>query len=217
MKGLLTLLLVVIVWLFSNNQIYANNRFSQNKYQVNYDQHESFSFETNSSDTTKSRITPGVPSKYDWIRLTNGEEREVEVRKISDKYVYISKPGDMDMEWIDRREVQTIYYRSGRVEPMTEKEVTVRQVKDWKDIKTTTKPADVEGMIRVEDLEVRMEASTRHHHTRPSTLESSAEIVLKKNAALLNADIVLITRKDHHRAYGEAPSIYMTGVAYRER
>ncbi len=169
------------------------------------------------NQSQESKITPGVPSEYDWIKLVNGKEKEVEIRRISEKYVYFSEPGEMDMKWIDRREVQTLYYRSGTVEQMTQGEVQIRKVKDWKLVELTKDPSQVESMIRVDVVEVRLEASSRHHYYKPETLRSSAEIVLKKNAALINADIILITRTEHHRAYGDPPSIYMSGVAYRSR
>jgi hypothetical protein len=168
-------------------------------------------------EKSKSKITPGVPSEFDWIKFLNGNEKEVEIRKISDKYVYFSNPGNMEMQWIDRREVQTIYYRSGRVEQMSKAESEIREVKDWKKVELTYDPTVVQNMIKIDDLEIRIEATTRHHYYKPETLESSAVMVLKKNAALIKADVILVTKKEHHRAYGDAPSIYMAGTAYRER
>jgi hypothetical protein len=172
---------------------------------------------TQDNESQNSRITPGVPSEYDWIKLVNGKEKEVEIRRISEKYVYFSEPREMDMKWIDRREVQTLYYRSGKIEQMTQGEVEIRKVKDWKLVELTKDISKVESMIRIDVVEIRLEASSRHHYYKPETLQSSAEIVLKKNAALLHADIILITRTEHHRAYGDPPSIYMSGVAYRSR
>ncbi|PKP43821.1 MAG: hypothetical protein CVT95_11725 [Bacteroidetes bacterium HGW-Bacteroidetes-12] len=169
------------------------------------------------NDTTRSRITPGVQSQYDWLKLLNGQEKEVEVRRISDKYVFYSQPDNMDVEWIDRREVQTIYYRTGKIEQMTQKAIEIRKVKDWQKIDATRAKEDVDDMIKVEDLQVKHEATNRHEYNKAKTLETSAEIILKKQAALLNADIILIVKVEHHRAYGDPPVVTMTAEAYRKR
>lgn len=174
-------------------------------------QHES------QNDTIKSRITPGIPSKFDWLKLLDGRELEVEVRRISDKYVFFSKPGNMDMDWIDRREVQTIYYRTGKIEQMTQKAVEIREVKDWQKVNVTHSKEDVNDMIKIEDLQVKHTASNRHEYYKAKTLEASAEIILKKQAALLNADIILIVKVDHYRAYGDPPVVTMTAEAYRKK
>lgn len=210
------LLFSTICLLFSAN---LSRGYSFNKHEI-----LSSSFQLSHSviqeqakDTTLSKITPGVQSQYDWLKLLNGQEKEVEVRRISDKYVFYSQPGNMDVAWIDRREVRTIYYRSGKVEQMAQKAVEIREVKDWQLITLTKEKEDVLDMIKVDDIEVKHEGTTRHHYYKPATLLTSAEIVLKKQAALLDADIVLIMKVEHHRAYGDPPVVTVTGEAYRAR
>lgn len=185
-------------------------------------------FQSNYSDTTKttslqgdtakvSKITPGVPTTYDWIKLLDGTEMEVEVRKISDKFVFYSSPGQMETDYVDRRKVHTIYYRTGKIEPMSTKPTEKRQVIEWQQVTLTNNPKDVEGMIKVEDLRVSFQATTRHHYYKPETLEISAEIQLRKNAGLNGADFVLVTHREHHRAYGDPPKVTLVGESYRKR
>lgn len=177
----------------------------------------------NQSDTTsqvevkKSKITPGVPSKFDWIKLLDGTEMEVEVRRISEKYVFYSQPGNMDTDWIDRRKVQTIYYRTGGVEQMSSRVTEIRNVKDWREIELTKNASDVDGLIKIDNLDVRLEATSNQHYRSVQALERSAESVLRRQAALINADIVLIIRVNHIRAYGDAPVVNMVGEAYRKK
>lgn len=184
---------------------------------LNRDENSSYVQQESKNDTIKSRITPGVPSKFDWLKLLDGKELEVEVRRISDKYVFYSKPGVMDMDWIDRREVQTIYYRTGKIEQMSQKAVEIREVKDWQEIVSTRQSEDVSDLIKIEDIQVRHEASNRHEYYKAKTLEASAEILLKKQAALLNADVILIVNVEHYRAYGDPPVVTMTAETYRKR
>jgi hypothetical protein len=169
------------------------------------------------SVVSKSKIKPGVPSKYDWIKLLDGAELEVEVRKISEKYVFYSQPGNMKTTEIDRRLVQTIYYRTGKVELMNKKATEIKTIKDWRHVKITKEPMDVEGMIKLDDIEIVYEASSRQQFNNASVLESGAEIRIRKEAGSLNADIVLIKKITHQRAYGEAPSVLVNAEAYRFR
>ena len=176
-----------------------------------------YSFENNDTIKKGPRITPGVPSEYDWIKLLNGKELEVEVKRISDKFVFFSRPDDANMDWIDREEVEAIYYRTGSVEKMAKIMDEKRETKDWREVRVTREPEHVANMARVEDLEIRYEPTTRNHNYRPKTLENNAEIALQRQAALLKADIILITSVNHHRAYGVPPIVIMQAEAYRKR
>ncbi len=165
----------------------------------------------------KSSIDFTKTSKVDMIKFLDGNIIEVDVQKISEKFITYNKPGDInDIEYVDRRKVQAIHFRSGRIETMSEKSVEIRKVGSWEDVKLTDKPEDVKGMVEVKNMEVKLVAQTRHHYYKPETLESSAEIIMKKNAALENAEIVLITKRSHHRAYGDPPAVILEGIAYRK-
>ena len=122
----------------------------------------------------------------------------------------------METDYIDRRKVQTVYYRSGRIENMASRETEIRTVKDWKEVEITNKPEDVEGMIKLEEHKMGFQATTRHHYYKPETLETSAEIQIRKEAGLKGADIVLITKREHHRAYGDPPTVTLYGISYRK-
>jgi len=172
-------------------------------------------------DSTKSSssLTPKIPKSklgIDMMVLMNGDEKEVEIRKFSLKYIYYSKAGESTMTQIDRRLVNVIYYRSGRKEVITPRAVDIPQNSDWEQIKVTENPKDVgPTMIEIDVIEVVVEASGREQYYKPQTLENSAYIILKKKAAMLNGVLVLITKKSHNRPYGEAPSLNIQAIAYR--
>jgi len=173
-------------------------------------------------DSTKNtaKSTPAIPKSklgVDMMVLMNGEEKEVEIRKFSLKNIYFSSPGESSMKQIDRRLVNVIYYRSGRKEVISPKLVDIPKSSDWENIKITEDPKEVGGtMIQIDIIEVVVEASSREQYFKPQTLENSAFIILKKKAAMLNGEIVLIKKKSHSRPYGEAPSLRIEAIAYRK-
>ncbi len=170
-----------------------------------------------STKTKQSKSTPGVPSDYDWIVFFDGKEKEVEVRKISEKYVFVSQPGSMETDWVDRGKVKSIYYRTGAVEQLSTSPQEMRTVKDWRSVELTREPGETESMIKLEDIDVRFESQTRQHYRSAQALERSAEIMILKQAASLNADIVLINSVNHIRAYGDPPAIAIKATAFRKR
>lgn len=170
-----------------------------------------------STATKQSKITPGIPSTYDWLKLFDGSEMEVEVRRISEKYVFFSEPGNMDTDWMDRRKIKTIYYRTGTVEQLNSSEQEIKETKDWQTIVLTKSPQDVNDHIKIDDINVKFESKSRQHYRSAKALERSAEIVIMKQAANMNADVVLITKVSHIRAYGDAPVVNMVGETYRKK
>ncbi len=153
----------------------------------------------------------------DVMVLMTGEQKDVEIRKFSTRFIYFSKPSESVMTQIDRRLVNAIYYRSGRKEVITPKAVDLPQNSDWEKIKITEDPNDIgPTMIEIDVIEVEVEASTREQYVKPQTLQNSANIILRKKAALLNGELVLIKKKSHSRPYGEAPSLRVEAIAYRK-
>jgi len=167
----------------------------------------------NSSSASFPKSKLGV----DVMVLMSGEQKEVEIRKFSAKYIYYSNPGQPTMTQIDRRLVNAVYYRSGRKEIITPKATDIPKTTDWEKIKITENPKDVGAtMIEVDVVEVDYEASNKEQYLKPQTLEYSAYIILRKKAAMLNGDLILIKQKTHSCPYGEAPSIRIEAMVYRK-
>lgn len=155
-------------------------------------------------------------SRYDVLTLLQGEEMEVEVRQVMPKYIIYSDPGSMETMKIDRREVYSVKYRSGKTDIISSKPLKIPDYNNWREIVVTSDPANVEGLIELGDVSVSVEASSRTHIKMPRTLEASAIVIAKKKAALLNGEIILITRKEHYRGYGVQPSVTVEGKTYRQ-
>lgn len=202
--------LLIFLLLSTNARLLAQNNTDSTRVGSSSDN-------TKQANKSKSELDFTKTSKFDMIKFLDGSIIEVDVQKISPKFITYNKPGDIDaIDYIDRRKVQAIHYRSGRIETISEKETEIRKVSNWEEVKLTSDPNEVKGMIEVKDIEVKLQAQSRSHYYKPATLEASAEIIAKKTAALENASIILITKREHYRAYGDPPSIVLKGIAYRK-
>lgn len=152
----------------------------------------------------------------DVIYQHDGTVMNVDVKRIYLNDLYYSKPGETKVNKMDQRLVHKIEYKSGKIEILNEKAPDVRQVGDYRKVKVTKDADDIEGLIEVAKLEAVAEGSDRGYST-PKSLERTATIVLRKKAALVNADIVLITDKKVNVAFGEIPSVTLQGTAYSYR
>ena len=151
--------------------------------------------------------------KTDIIYQHDGTKLLVDVKKIYLNDLYYSLPGETKVHKLDQRLVHKIEYKSGKLEILNETPPDVRKVGDYRKVKVTKEPDDVEGLIEVAKLEAKAEGSDKGYST-PKSLERTATIVLRKKAALVNANIVLITDKKSNVAFGEIPSVTLYGTAY---
>lgn len=178
---------------------------------------EYFSIQDTTKGTNSSKAFPKSKLGIDIMVLMNGDQKEVEIRKFSVKNIYFSSPGETTMKQIDRRLVNVVYYRSGRKEVITPKATDIPDNSEWEKIIVTENPKDVGAtMIQIDVVEAKVEASSTERSTKPETLEASAKNILRKKAALIKGELVLVKKKEHNRAYGEPPSLVMQGIAYRK-
>ena len=152
----------------------------------------------------------------DIIYQHDGTKMFVDVKKIYLNDLYYALPGDTKVKKMDQRLVHKIEYKTGRIEVLNETAPDVREVNDYRKVKVTDDPEDVEGLIEVAKLEAKAEGSDRGYAT-PKSLERTATIVLRRKAALVNANIVLITEKKTNVAFGEIPAVTLYGTAYSYR
>ena len=155
-------------------------------------------------------------SDSDRVVLKSGQEMVCDVKKVSDKFVFFTKAGANTPDWIERGEVHSIRYKNGEIVDLKSQVTITQEEKDWRSVKLTKFQKDVEGLVKVDDINVRFEAKDRKTYRSAIALERGAEIVIMKQAAAMNADIVYIHKINHIRAYGEPPVIKMDCEAYRK-
>ena len=189
-------LVVISMLLFAYN-INAQVILTENAKKADND-----SVETEVEDTIIQQVLSDTIYRHDGTVMT------VDVKKIYLNDLYYSLPGETKVNKMDQRLVHKIIYSSGKIEILNEKAQDVREVGDYRKVKVTEDPDDIEGLVEVAKLEAVAEGSDRGYST-PKSLERTAAIVLRKKAALVNADIVLITEKKSNVAFGEIPSVFL--------
>ncbi|MCB2194492.1 MAG: hypothetical protein KQH79_01460 [Bacteroidetes bacterium] len=152
----------------------------------------------------------------DIIYQHDGTKMNVNVKKIYLNDIYYSLPGETKVNKMDQRLVHKIEYKTGKIEVLNETPPDMREVGDYRKVKVTKDPDEVEGLVEVARLEAKAEGSDRGY-TTPKSLERTATIILRRKAALVNASIVLITDKSVYVAFGEIPSVTLYGTAYSYR
>ena len=152
----------------------------------------------------------------DKVYLHNGKTMQVKVKRVYLNELYYIESNDGVVKKMNKKLVHKIEYKSGKLEIVSARASNVRKVGDYRKIKVTKKKKDVEGLVEVIKVKAVAEGSPRRNST-PKSLERRAIIVLRKKAALLNANIILITDKKVHVAFGETPSVTLKGIAYSYR
>lgn len=158
------------------------------------------------------RVKP-VNVATDIIVLHTGEKLYVDVIKIQLNDLYYTFPKHQEILEMDKRLVKKVYYKSGKIETLSQADEEIPDVGDYRKVKVTRDKKDVEKFLEVGRFDAKAEGS-RRRNTSLRSLERSAEIILRRKAALLNAHIVLVIDQQSSMAFGEVPSTTLTGVAY---
>ncbi len=178
--------------------------------------------DSDTSKTSNEKVEKTVNNDEEQIQKTDllyqhdGKTIAVNVKRIYLNDLYYSLPGETKVNKIDQRLVHKIVYKAGKIEVLNEKAPEVRKVGDYRKVKVTKDPDDVEGLVEVAKLEAKSEGNNKGNSSHKS-LERSATIVLRRKAALVNGHIVLITKKKSSGGFGESPSLTLYGTAYSYR
>jgi len=87
---------------------------------------------------------------------------------------------------------------------------------NWRKVKIVDKKNNVMGMKEIQDIKATAKGNGQRYQT-PESLENSARLILRKRAAQLNANYILLTDKSVDVAFGENPSVTVFGVAYTDK
>jgi hypothetical protein len=170
-------------------------------------------------DTTKKEeqikeVKQDIPTaKTDIIYRHDGTKMLVDVKKIQLNDLFYSLPGETKVIKMDQRLVYKIEHKTGKIEVLNEKPTEIREIGDYRKVKVTYDPKDVDGLIEVAQIEARADGSESRQSSL-KTLERSAIIELRRRAANINSDIILVTDKKTHVAFGEIPYIVMYAKAF---
>lgn len=111
---------------------------------------------------------------------------------------------------IERKQIEKIIFRDGRIERYNEPLVKMIGENQWESVLTTENSNDIQGLFNRGNLIANSAPSTRSK----KAAKESAIIRLKKKAVNVGASIVLITHQEAIGGYGEIPAYEIEGVAY---
>jgi hypothetical protein len=146
----------------------------------------------------------------DTIFKIEGKVMPVDVVKVTSSYVSFTVPGNNQTFTIERKEVQKIVYKNGRVEVYNKPVFEMLDENSWEAIWLTEDKAEVKDLYKRGEVSANSPASARS----PKAAKTSATIRLKKKASAMKGTVVLITKKLSTGGYGEYPGYYLEGAVY---
>ncbi|HEX2935148.1 MAG TPA: hypothetical protein VHO72_07325 [Bacteroidales bacterium] len=157
------------------------------------------------SGTTFGQVTP------DTLVKLGGKKLPVIVKNVTSIMIYYVLP-DKPKESlkIDKKNVEKIIYRDGKIDPFNQAAFTLIEEGRWEAVLLTYDEKDISGLYKRGVL--------LDNRSAPSANKKKAEqnVIMKiqKRAANMKGTIVLITRKQFYGAYGDDTGCIMDGVVY---
>jgi hypothetical protein len=164
---------------------------------------------------------------FDKIITFDNEVLIVKIQHITLTEISFLFPFNTRIESINRQKVSQILYADDRIDlftpfeekkrdllPIQEERLIVYRRDLWEKIHTTENVNDIAGFRKIGSVSAFFE--TDQINCNNEYLEKNGMIRLKKKAARLEAEMILITGKSVHRGYGDYPTIKMEGIAYKK-
>jgi hypothetical protein len=149
-------------------------------------------------------------AQTDSIFRLGGKVLLVNVISVSAADVVYKKPGDTQAVTLERKQIERIVYKSGRVDIFNKPVLQMIGADQWEAVLVTENKADIEGLFKYG-----MVTSTSTSDSRSAkAAKKSATIRLQKKAANLGANIIFLTKSQAKGGYGELPGYEMEGIAY---
>ncbi len=146
----------------------------------------------------------------DTIIKIEGKVLAVDVTKVTPLYVSFIVPGNSETFTMERKEIQKIIYKNGRVDEFNKPVFELVDDYSWEAVWLTEDKKDVAELYRRGKISAKSPASSRS----PKAAKKNAIIRLQKKASALKGTVVLVTKKQATGGYGEYPGYYIEGVVY---
>jgi len=146
----------------------------------------------------------------DTIIKIEGKVMAVDVTKVTPLYVSFLVPGSLEAYTMERKEIQRIIYKNGRVEEFNKPVFELVDDYSWEAVWLTEDKKEVAELYRRGKISAKSPASSRS----PKAAKKNAIIRLQKKAAAMKGTVVLVTKKQATGGYGEYPGYYIEGVVY---
>ncbi|MBN1951064.1 MAG: hypothetical protein JW801_07660 [Bacteroidales bacterium] len=146
----------------------------------------------------------------DTIFKIEGKVMPVDVIKVTPTYVSFVVPGNAETFTIERKQIQKIVYKNGRVEEYNKPVFEMIDDYSWEAVWLTEDKKDVADLYRRGAITAESPSSSRSH----KAAKKNATIRLQKKAAAMKGTVVYVTKKMTTGGYGESPGYYYEGEVY---
>ena len=146
----------------------------------------------------------------DTIIKIEGKVMAVDVTKVTPLYVSFIVPDNPETYTMERKEIQKIIYKNGRVEEFNKPVFELVDDYSWEAVWLTEDKKDVAELYRRGKISAKSPASSRS----PKAAKKNAIIRLQKKASAMKGTVVLVTKKQATGGYGEYPGYYIEGIVY---
>ncbi|MBN2349321.1 MAG: hypothetical protein JXJ22_10810 [Bacteroidales bacterium] len=165
-------------------------------------------------------------TNYDKIVTFEKELYIVKIQNITPSEIIFRYPLNTFISKIHRTKVSQILYANGKIDLfkpieiindtdtlLPDERIIVKEIKDWKKVIVVYSETDVPyDLVEKGIISARYESSKIK--ATGEFLEKNGMIIIRKKAANIEADYLLITNKNIHKAYGDLPFIELEGIAY---
>ncbi|MBE9460844.1 hypothetical protein ACFP1I_20100 [Dyadobacter subterraneus] len=127
----------------------------------------------------------------DLIVKHDGAKLNVKVNYVTESIIVYTDPANSHSDKLGKAEVEKIVYKSGRIEPISDK-IEVHGKKDWEKIVVTSNPLSVIGLIKKGEIHVK----SVHQIHGISNIESKDVEKMKKQAAEMGAHVIVLKGYD---------------------
>ena len=149
-------------------------------------------------------------AKLDTIYLLGQKKMVVHIKAIRYSSVVYSEPGSDENKTINTKQIQRVIFDSGRKEIFNDPLVMSVESTDYRNVILTENKEDVKGLYELGEVHGKSAAGNR----TPKSAERTATIRMKKRAANLGAEMILVTKKEASGGFGEVPTYNIRGIAY---
>jgi hypothetical protein len=159
---------------------------------------------------TPAQTTAAPPAPRDTIFKLNGAAMPVDITTVTPTYISFILPGKKEEFTIERKEVQRIVYKTGKIDVLNKAAFELIDDSSWEAVWMTEDKKEVGDLYMLGEIEAKSPSSARS----ASAAKKGAIIKLKKKAANMKGTLILVTKKETSGGYGEYPGYYIKGIAY---
>lgn len=153
----------------------------------------------------------------DTIYLRDGSKIDAYFERFSEDSIHYRLRGLKPQFRIAKARVERLRLRDGRVKEFERLEGEEPPRLDrWQDVKVTHKKEDIARMLRMDNYDVKFNATSLQRRPRRSDMEKGAIVQLQKLAAQKGATHLYIEEMEYFASYGEPPEIRVVASCYRE-